>query len=95
MTAALALGAERRSAARFSFLLSAPVILAAGVLKGLELGTAAGAVHWPIFAIGALVAAGSAWLVIALFLRWVERTGMLPFVLYRLALGAWLFLWFR
>jgi len=37
------------------------------------------------------MAFASALAVIALFLRFIERTGMLPFVLYRLLLGAFLF----
>ena len=36
---------------------------------------------------GAVVAFITAWLVIALFMRFVEKVGMLPFVLYRLGLG--------
>jgi undecaprenyl-diphosphatase len=35
----------------------------------------------------ALLAAVSAWLCIALFLRYIERVGMIPFVIYRIALG--------
>ena len=95
MTAALMLGSDRQAAARFSFLLSVPVILAAGVFTGLELVTASSPVKWLVFGTGVLVAAVSSWLVIGLFLRWVERMGMLPFALYRLALGAFIFLWFR
>jgi len=91
MTAGLALGLGRKGAARFSFLLSVPVILAAGVLKGIELGSSAGPVNWVAFTLSIVVAFASALAVIALFLRFIERTGMLPFVLYRLLLGAFLF----
>ena len=59
MTAAFALGSEQWAAARFWLLLSVPVSLAVGVLAGLELGTAAGPVHWPVFTTGVLVAAVS------------------------------------
>jgi undecaprenyl-diphosphatase len=95
ITAALMIGLERRSAARFSFLLAIPVILAAASLKGCDLVYATDPVDWGVFALGICVAAGSSWLVIALFLRFIERIGMLPFVLYRLVLGGLLFLWFR
>ena len=95
ITAALVLGLDRRSAARFSFLVAIPIILAAGILKAFDLVVVADSVKWDIFVFGIFVAAGSAWFVIALFLRFIERIGMLPFVLYRLVLGGLLFLWFR
>jgi undecaprenyl-diphosphatase len=41
--------------------------------------------------VGAATAAVSAWLCIHFFLKLVERVGMLPFVIYRLLLGAFLF----
>jgi len=92
MTAGLALGLTREAAARFSFLLAIPVILLAGGYEGVKLARAGAAVEWGLLAFAAGVAAATAWAVIALFLRWVERVGMLPFVLYRLALGG-LLLW--
>lgn len=95
ITAALALGVKSGTAARFSFLLSIPIISAAGVFKGLELGESTVAIPWSVFATGVIVSAVSSWLVIAMFLRWVERIGMLPFVFYRLILGALIFFWFR
>ena len=96
MTAALIMGGERSEAARFSFLLSIPVILAAGTQQSFELVRvgAEAEVYWPVFLVGVTVAATSAWLVLKLFMHWIERAGMLPFVLYRLILGVWLFVWF-
>jgi len=47
-----------------------------------------------VFAVGVLVAAVSALAVIAGFLRVIERVGVLPFVIYRVALGALIFFWF-
>ena len=88
MTAAMALGLSRSGAARFSFLLSIPVIMLAGGLKTLQAWTGAGATSWPSLALGATVAGISAYLTIHFFLRLVERIGFLPFVVYRLALGA-------
>ena len=88
MTAALALGLTRSAAARFSFLLSIPVILMAGGYETLKLVQQAAPVAWGSMLLGTLVAAVSAYLCIHFFLRLIERTGMLPFVIYRLLLGA-------
>ena len=92
ITAALALGLDRRAAARFSFLLSIPVIAAAGLLRMTEALDAPGTVDWKALTIGVTVSALSAYLTIHVFLRLMERIGLLPFVLYRLILGALLFL---
>lgn len=94
MTAALLLGMQRSDAARFSFLLSIPLILAAGGLKTLELSQSLLPVDWQALIIGAALSAVSAWLCIYYFLAFINRIGMLPFVIYRLVLGAVLFLFF-
>ncbi|HKJ77681.1 MAG TPA: undecaprenyl-diphosphate phosphatase [Gammaproteobacteria bacterium] len=91
MTAGLAVGLTRSAAARFSFLLSIPVILLAGGLKTLDLLGRAAPVDWAALALGTAVAAVAAYLCIHLFLRFLERMGMFPFVLYRFVLGAVLF----
>lgn len=93
MTAALMLGFDRESAARFSFLLSIPVILGAGTLSVLELVESAQVVDWSALLYGAAFSFVSAYACIFLFLSWISRIGMLPFVIYRLLLGAVL-LWF-
>ena len=94
MTAALALGLTRSAAARFSFLLSIPVILMAGGYETLQLVQQPGTVDWGSILLGTLVAAVSAYLSIHFFLRLIERIGMLPFVVYRLLLGAYLLVLF-
>jgi undecaprenyl-diphosphatase len=91
MTAGLALGMTRSAAARFSFLLSIPVITLAGGYETLKLVQLAEPVAWGVLLLGTAVAALSAWLCIHFFLQLVERIGMLPFVVYRLVLGAFLF----
>ena len=93
ITAALLLGYTRTESARFSFLLSIPVILGAALLKGKDLVTASEAVDWTLIATGFGVSAVTAWLAIVFFLRLLERVGMLPFVLYRLVLGGVLLVW--
>jgi undecaprenyl-diphosphatase len=87
MTAGLALGLTREAAARFSFLLAVPIIVLAGALETRELLTTPATVDWATMGAGVLVAALCAFACIHLFLRLVERVGMLPFVIYRLALG--------
>jgi len=87
ITAGLMLGLNRQSAARFSFLLSIPVILGAGLLKGLELLQTGTADQWTMVVGGTLLAAISAYACIHLFLKWLDRIGMLPFVIYRMLLG--------
>lgn len=91
MTAGLLLGMDRESAARFSFLLSIPVILGAGLLATFDLLEADQAVDWASLFYGIGLSFVSAYACIFLFLTWISRIGMLPFVIYRLILGAILF----
>lgn len=94
ITAALLLGMSRQAAARFSFLLSIPVIAGAGTLKGWELASSGVAVNWSLLAMGAAVAGVTAYLCIAVFLRLLDRVGLMPFVYYRVVLAAALYgLW--
>lgn len=88
MTAGLMLGLSRQAAARFSFLLSIPVITLAGGLSVVELARQGAAVDWGIITTGVIVSAITAYLCIYFFLKLLERIGMLPFVIYRLLLGA-------
>jgi len=87
ITAALFLGFGREAAARFSFLLSIPLILAAGLLKTLELAEQGGATDWAAIALGAALSFVSAVVCIHLFLKFLEQLGLMPFVIYRLVLG--------
>lgn len=88
------MGLHRVEAARFSFLLSIPLILAAGGLKTLELMQTSLMVDWQALAVGVVVSAISAWLCIYYFLAFINKIGMLPFVVYRLILGGILFAFF-
>ena len=94
ITAALLLNMSRQEAARFSFLLSIPVIAGAGLLKGMELAEGSVPVDWSLMATAALLSGVTAFLCIALFLRLLDRVGLMPFVYYRIVLAALLyFLW--
>lgn len=90
ITAALFLGFSRDDSARFSFLISIPIILLSGGFKGLELMGSAD-VDWGLIGVGVLVSGISAYLCIYYFLAFINRLGMMPFVIYRLLLGLALF----
>ena len=90
MTAGLFLGLNRDAAARFSFLLSIPVIIASGVFKTKDLLEAKVPVDWLLLFLAVGLSALSAWLCIHFFLRLINRIGMMPFVWYRLLLGGFL-----
>ncbi len=87
ITAALALGMNREAAARFSFLLSVPAVLMASAWKSLQLFSSDGAVDWGALALGMVVAGGFAYLAIDWFLKFVVRSGMLVFAVYRVILA--------
>lgn len=87
ITAALLIGFQRTEAARFSFLLSIPIILLSGGYKGLGLINEPN-VDWMSIGLGVAISAISAYLCIHYFLSFINRIGMLPFVIYRLILGA-------
>ncbi len=87
MTAALMLGLSRTAAARFSFLMSIPVIVMAGGYEGMKLVKAGAGVDWSVIGLGAAVSFVSAITCIHWFLKLLDRLGMLPFVIYRLILG--------
>ena len=87
MTAGLMLGLTRQAAARFSFLLSIPVICLAGGLLTYDLIQQSAPVAWADMAIGLGVSSLSAYACIHLFLTLIDKIGFLPFIVYRLALG--------
>ncbi len=88
ISAARALGFARQDAARFSFLLSVPVILLASAYKGLEMIMGPVPVPWGELGIAALISAVVAYLSIEFFMRVVSHIGLLPFAAYRLVLAA-------
>lgn len=93
MTAALMLGMSREGAARFSFLMSIPVIVLAGGLEAYVLLLEPRPVDWGALMFGTLLSGISAYLCIHYFLVIIKRIGMQPFVIYRVVFGLWL-VWF-
>jgi undecaprenyl-diphosphatase len=95
MTTALLRDSDRTSAARFSFLLSTPVIVGAGLLQMLHLikavrhpAAAMEPIHWGALGIGFICAAVSGFLCIRFFLRYIQTRSFTPFVIYRFLLAA-------
>jgi undecaprenyl-diphosphatase len=88
----LALGLEREAATRYSFLLSAPIILGAGIksvwdlFSGLQTGVVA-QTSLIIFPIGFIMAALSGFLCIRFLLNYLQTNNLNIFVYYRWGLG--------
>lgn len=95
ITAALFMGLGRQSAARYSFLLSIPIIAAAGLLQTNKLVQHAVAVDWGTMVLAVAIAGISAYLVIHFFLKLIAQFSMMPFAVYRLLLGTVLFFLFN
>ena len=93
MTAALLLGLNSTSAAKFSFLLSIPVIALSGGWQAIQLASEA-STDWLSIGIATLVSGISAYFCIHYFLVLIQRIGFMPFILYRLALGILLLAFF-
>ena len=91
IAAALMMGLNREAAARYSFLLAIPVIFLAGGLKTFELIRSDLAVDWAILALGVAVSALVAFACIHWFLSFIRRFSMLPFAIYLLLLGGYIF----
>lgn len=91
MTTGLFLGLDRESAARFSFLLSIPVTLLAGSYGTMKLILSPEAVDWIAVLTVVIASACTAFLTIHYFLKFLQRFGMMPYVIYRVLLGVMLF----
>lgn len=83
----LLLGYTREAAARYSFLLAIPAVLASGLYEATKIGQDT-AVSWGPTLLGTAIAFVIGYAVIAWLLRWVTTHSFLPFVLYRIGLGA-------
>ena len=87
ITAALLIGLGRTQSARFSFLLAIPTIFGAQLLMMLDLSVSELLSDAWIMISAATLAGLSAYVCIHFFIALVERTGMRPYVYYRIALG--------
>ncbi len=88
MAAGLFRNMKRETAARFSFLLSTPIIAGAALKKGLEIHHAGLPADMRLpFLVGIMVSAVVGYLVIAVLIRFLERRTFTVFVVYRIVLG--------
>jgi undecaprenyl-diphosphatase len=94
MAAGLVRGLDHEDAARFSFLLATPVILAAGVLKIPDLfGPLGNGIRGQILA-GSAAAAVAAYLSVRFLVRWFTTRTLWPFAGYCLAMGTAMIVYF-
>ncbi len=91
MSAAMILGFSRVSSARFSFLLSIPVIMLAGGLEGIKLYKEGINDELSMLFGAVILSALSAYFCVKWLMRLLEKSTMLPFVIYRIILGIFLF----
>ena len=88
ITAARAMGLDRESAARFSFLLSLPIIAGAGAYKAVDLAQTGLQGHAAEFVAGMVASAISGFLVIWGVLKYLKRHDFMIFLWYRVAVAA-------
>ena len=88
------MGLTREESARFSMLMSIPIIGVGGLFALMKLmGGEQGAASLSDGLIVAGLSFITAYAAIAIFMRWVSRIGMFPFMLYRIVAGLGLLLW--
>ena len=94
MTTARFMNMTRVESARFSMLMSLPIIGAGGLFSILKLaGDQSGGASLMDGLIVAVLSFLAAYGCIALFMKWVSKIGFFPFMVYRLLLGAGLIIW--
>jgi undecaprenyl-diphosphatase len=85
----LFMGYTREAAARYSFLLAIPAVMASGFFELTEIGE--GHVSWGPTIFATVLAFVVAYAVIAWFMRYISTRSFMPFVIYRVLLGIALF----
>ncbi|MFD9225489.1 undecaprenyl-diphosphate phosphatase [Streptomyces sp. NPDC060064] len=87
----LLMGYTREAAARYSFLLAIPAVLASGVFE-LKDASQSGHVSWPQTIFATIIAFAVGYAVIAWFMKFITTKSFMPFVIYRILLGIALFI---
>ncbi|MEY9490010.1 undecaprenyl-diphosphatase [Streptomyces calvus] len=82
----LFMGYRREAAARYSFLLAIPAVLASGLFE-LKDAAEGGHVSWGPTAFATVIAFVTGYAVIAWFMKFISTKSFMPFVWYRIALG--------
>ncbi|MET8829399.1 undecaprenyl-diphosphate phosphatase [Streptomyces sp. NPDC004610] len=86
ITGGLFMGYNREAAARYSFLLAIPAVLASGLFE-LSDAMEGGHVTWGPTIFATIVAFVTGYAVIAWFMKYISTKSFMPFVWYRIALG--------
>ncbi|GGS97506.1 undecaprenyl-diphosphate phosphatase [Streptomyces chromofuscus] len=86
ITGGLFMGYNREAAARYSFLLAIPAVLASGLFE-LKDAMETGHVSWGPTVFATVIAFVSGYAVIAWFMKFISTKSFMPFVWYRVALG--------
>lgn len=81
----LLMGFTREAAARYSFLLAIPAVLASGGMELKSLGE--GQVSWGPTVFATVIAFVVGYVVIAWFMKFISSKSFMPFVVYRILLG--------
>ncbi|CAM5604426.1 undecaprenyl-diphosphatase 2 [Streptomyces tanashiensis] len=82
----LFMGYTREAAARYSFLLAIPAVLASGAFELKDAGES-GHISWGPTIFATIVAFGVGYAVIAWFMKFITTKSFMPFVIYRILLG--------
>ena len=82
----LFMGYRREAAARYSFLLAIPAVLASGVFE-LKDAMESDHVSWGPTLFATVIAFATGYVVIAWFMKFISTKSFMPFVWYRIALG--------
>ena len=90
---AMLLGANRPTAAQFSFYLAIPTMVGATGLKLMKSGAGFTGEQWVLLAVGSMVSFVTAWVVVAGFLRYIRKHDFQVFGYYRIVLGVVVFVW--
>ncbi len=88
ISAGLLIGLSRKMSIQFAFLLSIPVIALSAMLMILTLYQQPQVVDWPMLMLGFVLAAVSSYMTVVFFIKLLDSVGLMPFVVYRIILGA-------
>ena len=86
ISAGLAMGYTRASAARYAFLLAIPAVLMSGLFEARKISGEPN-VSWGPTLLATIIAFSVGFAVIAWLMKWLTTRSYLPFVIYRVALG--------
>ncbi len=87
-------GLNRVESAKFSMLLSIPVILISASIPAIEIANDSVAINFLYLFSGFIISFVTAYFSIGILLNWVKNYSMIPFVIYRIILGSLILIYF-